>query len=150
MVFTILIGAIVFKNLIALLQFPSMIETWMLALSLPPMGMLLLILLIYILLGAILDTMAMILLTLPVFFPIISGLGFDAVWFGILMVVVIELALISPPMGINVFVIKGMAPNVSLGTIYIGVLPFVVAQILLLVLVLIFPDLALWLPRTAS
>ena len=66
------------------------------------------------------------------------------------MVVVIELALISPPMGINVFVIKGMAPNVSLGTIYIVVLPFVVAQILLLVLVLIFPDLALWLPRTAS
>ena len=96
-----------------------------------------------------LSQLAMILLTLPVF-PIVSGLGFVAIWFGILMVVVIELVLISPPMGINVFVIKGMTPNVSLGSIYIGVFPFVVALILLLVLILIFPDIALCLPRTAS
>ena len=149
MIFTILIGAIVVKNLIALLRFPAMIESWMLALSLPPMGVMVVILLIYILLGAILDTMAMILLTLPVFFPIVINLGFDAVWFGILMVVVIELALITPPMGINVFVIKGMAPEVSLGAIYIGVLPFVAAQTLLLILVLLFPDMALWLPSIA-
>ena len=149
MIFTILIGAISVKNLIALLQFPAMIENWTLALSLPPMGVMIVILIIYILLGAILDTMAMILLTLPVFFPIVSNLGFDPVWFGILMVVVIELALISPPMGINVFVIKGMTPEVSLGQIYIGVLPFVAAQALLLVLVLFIPEMALWLPSVA-
>ena len=112
-------------------------------------GPMIVILIIYILLGAILDTMAMILLTLPVFFPIVSNLGFDPVWFGILMVVVIELALISPPMGINVFVIKGMTPEVSLGQIYIGVLPFVAAQALLLVLVLFIPEMALWLPGVA-
>ena len=102
---------IVFKNLIALLRFPEMIESWMFDLSLSPMGILVVILIIYILLGAILDTMAMILLTLPVFFPIISTLGFDPVWFGVLMVIVIELALITPPMGINVFVIKGMVSD---------------------------------------
>ena len=149
MVFTILIGAIVFKNLIALLRFPEMIESWMLDLSLSPMGILVVILIIYILLGAILDTMAMILLTLPVFFPIISTLGFDPVWFGVLMVIVIELALITPPMGINVFVIKGMVSDVSLGQIYIGVIPFVIAQIILLIIIVLFPDLALWLPNTA-
>ena len=149
MVFTILIGAIVFKNLIALLRFPEMIESWMFALSLSPMGILVVILIIYILLGAILDTMAMILLTLPVFFPIISTLGFDPVWFGVLMVIVIELALITPPMGINVFVIKGMVSDVSLGQIYIGVIPFVIAQIILLIIIVLFPDLALWLPNTA-
>ncbi|MEE2999792.1 MAG: TRAP transporter large permease [Pseudomonadota bacterium] len=150
MVFTILIGAIVFKNLIALLRFPEMIESWMLDLSLSPMGILVVILIIYILLGAILDTMAMILLTLPVFFPIISTLGFDPVWFGVLMVIVIELALITPPMGINVFVIKGMVSDVSLGQIYIGVIPFVIAQIILLIIIVLFPDLALWLPNTSS
>jgi TRAP-type C4-dicarboxylate transport system permease large subunit len=94
--------------------------------------------------------MAMILLTLPVFFPIISGLGFDPIWFGVLMVIVIELALITPPMGINVFVIKGMTPNVSLGEIYIGVIPFVIAQIILLILIVLVPDLALWLPETSA
>ena len=83
------------------------------------------------------------------FFTIVAGLGFDAVWFGILVVIVVELALISPPMGINVFVIKGMVPDMPLGTIYVGVLPFAAAQAVLLVLVLLVPDLALWLPRTA-
>lgn len=148
-IFTILIGAIAVKNLIALLGFPAMIEGWILAMNLPPLGVLAAMLAIYVLLGAVLDTMAMILLTLPVFFPIVAGLGFDAVWFGILVVIVVELALISPPMGINVFVIKGMVPDMPLGTIYVGVLPFAAAQAVLLVLVLLVPDLALWLPRTA-
>lgn len=148
-IFTILIGAIAVKNLIALLGFPAMIEGWILAMNLPPLGVLAAMLAIYVLLGAVLDTMAMILLTLPVFFPIVAGLGFDAVWFGILVVIVVELALISPPMGINVFVIKGMVPEMPLATIYVGVLPFAAAQAVLLVLVLLVPDLALWLPRTA-
>ena len=148
-IFTILIGAIAVKNLIALLGFPAMIEGWILAMNLPPLGVLAAMLAIYVLLGAVLDTMAMILLTLPVFFPIVAGLGFDAVWFGILVVIVVELALISPPMGINVFVIKGMVPEMPLAIIYVGVLPFAAAQAVLLVLVLLVPDLALWLPRTA-
>ena len=150
MIFTILIGALVFKNFMALAQVPGMIEGWMTGLSLGPWHTLLLIVAIYILLGAVLDTMAMILLTIPVFFPLIAGLGFDAVWFGIVIVVVVEMALISPPMGINVFVIKGMARDVPLLTIYRGVLPFVAAQAVLLALLLAFPDIALWLPGTAE
>ncbi len=149
MIFTLLIGAIIFKNFMALAQVPTMIESFMAGLSLTPMGMMIVILLIYIVLGAVLDTLAMILLTIPVFFPLVIGLGFDPVWFGIVIVVVVELALITPPMGINVFVLKGMANDVPLMTIYKGVIPFVAAQTVLLVLLLLFSQIALWLPRTA-
>lgn len=149
MIFTILIGALVFKNFMALAQVPYMIETWMTGLSLGPMGTIVLIVLIYIFLGAVLDTLAMILLTIPVFFPLIISHGFDPVWFGILIVVVVEMALISPPMGINVFVIKGIARDVPLLTIYRGVLPFVLALFVLLIALIAFPSLATWLPSTA-
>jgi TRAP-type C4-dicarboxylate transport system permease large subunit len=90
----------------------------------------------------------MILLTIPIFFPIVQSLGLDPVWFGILVVMVVELGLITPPIGMNVFVIKGMAPEVSLNTIYAGVLPFCVAQVLLIVLIVLFPAIATWLPGT--
>ncbi len=149
MIFTILIGALIFKNFMAIAQVPTMIESLMAGLDLTAMGTLVVILIIYIFLGAVLDTMAMILLTLPVFFPLVSGLGFDAVWFGVLLVVVVEMALISPPMGINVFVIRGMAKSIPIAKIYWGVLPFVVAQAVLLAALLAFPELALWLPGTA-
>jgi C4-dicarboxylate transporter, DctM subunit len=149
-IFVILIGAIIFKNFMALSQAPNMIENVLNGLSLSPMGTMLVIIVIYLFLGAVLDTMAMILLTIPIFFPLAMSLGFDPVWFGIIIVVVVELALISPPMGINVFVIKSMVPDIELMTIYKGVLPFVVAQLLLLVTLLFFPDLALWLPNTAK
>ena len=94
--------------------------------------------------------MAMILLTIPIFFPLAMSLGFDPVWFGIIIVVVVELALISPPMGINVFVIKSMVSDIELMTIYKGVMPFVVAQLLLLILLLFYPELVLWLPNTVK
>lgn len=100
--------------------------------------------------GAFLDALAMILLSVPIFFPIIIDLGFDPVWFGVIVVMVVELGLITPPIGMNVFVIKGMAPKVSLSSIYIGVMPFVVAQILLIIAVFLIPDIALWLPETAN
>ena len=148
MIFTILFGAIVLKNFLAIAQVPGMLESFLTGLALGPMGIILAIVAIYIILGAVLDTLAMILLTIPVFFPLVVGLGFDPIWFGVLLVVVVEMALISPPMGINVFVIKGIAPDVPLSTIYLGVLPFVVAQAILLVLLLAFPQIALWLPGT--
>lgn len=146
MIFTILIGAIVFKNFMALAQVPTMIETWMIGLSLGPLGTLLVIVAVYIVLGALLDTLAMILLTIPVFFPLVISLGYDPVWFGILIVVVVEMALISPPMGINVFVMKGMAKDVPLITIYQGVLPFVGALAVLLAALILVPQIATWLP----
>ena len=90
----------------------------------------------------------MILLTIPIFFPVVQNLGFDPVWFGVIIVMVVELGLISPPIGMNVFIIKGMAPDVPLGAIYVGVLPFVVAEILLIAILVALPELALWLPGT--
>ena len=92
----------------------------------------------------------MILLTVPIFFPIIIDLGFDPVWFGVIVVMVVELGLITPPIGMNVFVIKGMVPDVKLSSIYKGVIPFVVAQFVLIILVFLVPDIALWLPETAK
>ncbi|MDC0739560.1 TRAP transporter large permease [Cognatishimia sp. SS12] len=150
MIFTILIGALVFKNYMALAQVPFLIESWISQTALGPTGTILLVILIYIILGAILDTIAMILLTVPVFFPLVTSMGYDPVWFGILIVVVVEMALISPPMGMNVFVIKGMAPEVSLATIYKGVMPFVAALAVLMILLLLVPGIALWLPSIAG
>ena len=92
----------------------------------------------------------MILLTIPIFFPVIAKLGFDPIWFGVVVVMVVELGLITPPIGMNVFIIKGMAAEVPLGNIYKGVLPFVIAQIMLIALIVAFPKLAIWLPSTMS
>jgi TRAP-type C4-dicarboxylate transport system permease large subunit len=102
----------------------------------------------YFVLGCLLDSLAMVLLTIPIVFPIIKALGFDPIWFGILVVMVVELGLITPPIGMNVFVIKGIAKDVPLEAIFRGVLPFVVAQIILIALLVMFPQIALWLPST--
>jgi TRAP-type C4-dicarboxylate transport system permease large subunit len=90
----------------------------------------------------------MILLTIPIVFPIISALGYDPVWFGIIIVMVVELGLITPPIGMNVFIIKGIARDVPLYTIFRGVTPFIVAQIILILILIAFPQIALWLPST--
>ncbi len=148
MIFTILIGAIMFNNFLVLSAVPDALGEWITTLPLGPHGILIVILLIYLVLGCALDSLAMILLTIPIFFPVVQNLQFDAVWFGIIVVMVVELGLITPPIGMNVFIIKGMVPNVPLSAIYIGVLPFVVAQILLIVLLMALPTLALWLPAT--
>jgi TRAP-type C4-dicarboxylate transport system permease large subunit len=112
------------------------------------MAIMLLILLIYLAMGCVLDALAMIILTIPIFFPIVMSLGFDPIWFGIIVVMVVELGLITPPVGMNVFVIKGMTKDITLGQIYAGVVPFCVAQIILIILIVIFPIIATWLPST--
>jgi C4-dicarboxylate transporter DctM subunit len=99
-------------------------------------------------LGCLLDSLAMVLLTIPIVFPIVSALGYDPVWFGIIIVMVVELGLITPPIGMNVFVIKGIAKDVPLETIFAGVMPFVVAQLILIAILVAFPQIALWLPST--
>ncbi|MCC2098538.1 MAG: TRAP transporter large permease subunit, partial [Hyphomicrobiales bacterium] len=104
----------------------------------------------YFVLGALMDELAMILLTVPIVFPAMTQLGFDPVWFGVIVVMVVELGLITPPIGMNVFVIKGMAPDVKLSDIYRGVIPFVAAQILLIIIVFLIPAIILWLPQTAK
>jgi len=105
------------------------------------------ILLIYIALGCGFESLSMLLLTVPIFFPIVTGLGFDPVWFGIIVVVVVEISLITPPVGLNVFVLKGVVGDVSTGTIFRGVTPFWIADILRLILLLVLPGLVLVLPN---
>ena len=100
----------------------------------------------YIVLGALMDELAMILLTVPIFFPVVTAVGYDPIWFGVIIVLVVQIGLIAPPVGLNVFVIGGIARDVPLATIYRGVMPFIVAQIVMLVLLTLWPGLALLLP----
>lgn len=148
MIFTILIGAILFNNFLILASVPSLIADWIDGLNLGSTAVLIVILLIYVALGCALDSLAMVLLTIPIFFPIVMALGYDPVWFGIIVVMVVELGLITPPIGINVFIIKGIAADVPLERIFVGVLPFVVALVVLIALLVAMPQIALWLPGT--
>ncbi|MFK7835042.1 MAG: TRAP transporter large permease [Sulfitobacter sp.] len=150
MIFTILIGALTLNNLMVFSGIAGALSGFVSGLDMHPMMVMAIILLIYLVMGCFLDALAMILLTVPIFFPIITDLGFDPVWFGIIVVMVVELGLITPPIGMNVFVIKGMVPDVKLSSIYKGVIPFVIAQFVLIILVFVIPDIALWLPETAK
>src|SRR5437667_1390120 len=150
MIFTILIGAILFNRFLILASMPTLVSGWITGLPLGKTAILLVILGMYFILGCLLDSLAMILLTIPIVFPIVTALGYDPVWFGIIIVMVVELGLITPPIGMNVFVIKGIAREVPLYTIFRGVTPFIVAQIILIAVLIAFPEIALWLPSTMS
>src|SRR5437870_4268865 len=148
MIFTILIGAILFNNFLILASMPTLVSGWIAALPLGKTAILLVIIGMYFILGCLLDSLSMILLTIPIVFPIISALGYEPVWFGIIIVMVVELGLITPPIGMNVFVIKGIARDVPLETIFRGVTPFIVAQVILILILVAFPEIALLLPST--
>ncbi|WP_416139371.1 TRAP transporter large permease [Halomonas sp. HK25] len=143
-VFFMLVGAETLGYFISVSRISFTISTFLGGLDVPTMMVLLLILLLYFVLGMFMDSIAMLVITVPVVFPIITMLGIDPVWFGILTVLTVELGLVTPPVGMNVFVIKAMAPHVTLGEIYRGVAPFIVADLLRLILLLAFPILTLW------
>lgn len=149
MIFVILMGSEIFNAFLALSRMPMQAAEFITSLGMPPYGILAVILALYILLGAVMDELAMILLTLPVFFPIVSALDFGmqpdelAIWFGILLLIVVGVGLTAPPIGLNVFVISAIARDVPITRTYRGVLPFIAADIVRLVLVLLFPGLAL-------
>jgi len=126
------------------------VAEWVVSLGLPSMVVMILILIMYLLLGTFLDEMAMILLTLPVLLPLVVKLGFDPVWFGILVVLVVIMGMISPPVGITMFVVKGVAPDIPMSPIFRGVLPFWLVTILFVALLLAFPPMALWLPNISG
>ncbi|MGE0746350.1 MAG: TRAP transporter large permease [Rhodospirillales bacterium] len=147
-VFLILIGAHVLTPFLALTGIPTDLAAALSALQLPPLAVLAVFLVIYILLGMFLEGFAMLVLTLPIVFPIITALGFDPVWFGIFVVIVLEMGLISPPVGINVFVVKGVAGDVPMGQIFAGIMPFWIAMIACVGLLVAFPQIALVLPET--
>ena len=147
MIFTILIGAEVFGYFLSVSQLSFALVGFIEGLGLPPVGVLLFIIVFYMVLGCFMDSLAMILLTVPIFYPLIVANGFDPVWFGIIAVVTVELGLITPPVGMNLFVIKSVAPDVPLSEIMIGVTPFVVTDIVRLGVLLAFPTISLLLPR---
>jgi len=145
-VFTVLIGALIFGYFLTMIQTPQKLTGFLTQLGLGPYGVLALIMLMYLVLGCLMDAMAMIILTVPIIFPVIVQLGFDPIWFGIIIVMTVELGLIHPPVGMNVFVIKSVVHDVSFMTIFKGVIPFVVTDLLRLLILIAFPMIALWLP----
>src|ERR1043165_5080218 len=145
-VFTVLIGALIFGYFLTVTQTPQKVTEFLTGLGLGSYGVLALIMVMYLVLGCLMDAMAMIILTVPIIFPVIVHLGFDPIWFGVIIVMTVELGLIHPPVGMNVFVIKSVVKDVSFATIFRGVIPFVATDLVRLVILILFPILALWLP----
>ena len=145
-VLTVLIGALLFGYFLTVTQTPQKVTVFLTGLGLGRYGVLALIMVMYIALGCLMDSLAMIILTIPIIFPVIIQLGFDPIWFGIIIVMTVELGLIHPPVGMNVFVIKSVVQEVSFSTIFRGVLPFIITDLIRLVILIAFPILALWLP----
>lgn len=145
-VFTVLIGALLFGYFLTITQVPQTVTEFLTGLGIGRYGVLALIMFMYLVLGCLMDALAMIILTVPIVFPVIKELGFDPIWFGIIIVMVAELGLMHPPVGMNIFVIKSVVEDVKISTIFRGVLPFIVTDILRLILLIAFPTLALWLP----
>ncbi len=147
-VMLILIAAHMINPFLALSHIPQALGEFLIGLDMPRMVILALILATYMVLGCFLEGFAMLVLTMPIFFPIIQQLGFDPIWFGVLVVLTLEMGLISPPVGVNVFIVKSVVPHVPLGTIFRGVMPFWGAMIVTLILLVAFPQIALILPDT--
>ncbi len=145
-IFTILIGALLFGYFLTITQTPQHVTQFLTGLGLGRYEVLVLIMLMYLVLGCVMDAMAMVILTVPIIFPVITALGFDPIWFGVIIVMTVELGLIHPPVGMNVFVIKSVVPDVKISTVFAGVIPFVVTDILRLAILIAFPVLSTWLP----
>lgn len=146
MLFFIVIGALVLMNFVNIAGMPDTLTNWIRSLDVRPIFVILVILAIYFLLGCVLESVSMILLTVPVFFPIVISLGYDAIWFGIIVVVVAEISFITPPVGLNIYILKNLFPEISSGTIFRSVAPFLMADIARLLILVFFPTIVLFLP----
>jgi tripartite ATP-independent transporter DctM subunit len=146
MLFMILIGALIFADFVNITSMPADLKSFVTRFELSPILVVAAICVIYVLLGTAMEELSMVLLTLPVFFPVVMHLGYDPVWFGVLIVVVVEIGLISPPVGMNLFVLKTLLPNVATTTVFRGVMPFMLADCVRFALLIAFPAIALWLP----
>ncbi len=145
MIFFLLIGSMIFANFVNVVGMPDALAEFVLGWDVSPFVVVLILMLVYIVLGCILESMSMIVLTVPVFYPMMQALGFDLIWFGIVVVVVTEISLITPPVGLNVFVLKAVLPDVKVSTIFKGVTPFWIADIIRLTLIVMFPAISLFL-----
>jgi tripartite ATP-independent transporter DctM subunit len=147
MLFFVVIGAFVFSRFIVLTQLPAVIAHWAEGSGLGLVPIMLVIVALYVVLGMFLESVSMVLITVPVLLPLVQALGYNAVWFGIFVTVLAEVGLVTPPVGLNVFVIHSQIPEISLGAVFRGVIPFLAADAALIVLLIAAPALALWLPR---
>ena len=145
--FLIIFGATVFATFIVQTRLPDTLLSIALSMDLSPLFIMTLIIIIYIILGCFLEGIGMILITVPVFLPIIEGYGYNVIWFGIIIVILVELGLITPPVGMNLFIIKAQTDNLSISRLYTAIIPFLFAPLLLIILLFLLPDLALWLPE---
>ena len=148
MLFIVVIGALIFSNFVNVGGLLQALDAWVKMMNLSPVAVLLGVLLVYIVLGLVLESMSMMLLTVPIFYPLMMSYGFDPIWFGIIVVVVTEISLITPPLGMNIFVLRATLPDVATHTIVRGVMPFVVADVFRLALLAAVPAIVLFLPNS--
>jgi tripartite ATP-independent transporter DctM subunit len=148
MIYMLILGGMTFSFFIGLTQLPDALVDWVERLEISPLSVILFLLLVYVVLGTAMDPFAIMIVTVPVVTPMVVGLGFDPIWWGVINVMVVEIGVLTPPVGMNLFVMKNIAPEVPLNTVYWGVMPFVVSSIVKLLLLTFFPILVLWLPRT--
>ncbi len=147
MILVIVAGATVFGHFLAVTRIPFDVGNWVMGLQMPPWAVMGLIILVYLLLGCLMDSLAMIMLTIPIFFPVITALGYDPIWFGVIIVLVTGMGVITPPVGINVYVVAGVARDVPLHVIFRGTIKLLAAQVVTAILLILFPQIALWLPQ---
>jgi len=147
MIFSIIWGVLIFVRFLGYAGLPEAFARWVVSLDVPPIAVMICILLFYVILGMFMDAIGMLLLTLPVVYPAVIALGYDPIWFGIVVVKMAEICLITPPIGLNCFVVNAVRPDIPLTTVFRGILPFFVADVLTVGLFLAFPEIILWVPR---
>jgi C4-dicarboxylate transporter, DctM subunit len=150
MIFTILIGAMIFSNFVNFTTFPNDLKEFVTSFNVEPIWVVVAICIVYVLLGMVMEELAIVLLTVPIFFPLVTSLGFDGVWFGVLIVMVVMLGLITPPVGLNLFVVNSLLPTVGMKTLFRGIWPFVFAQLICLAILIFFPGLSMYLASKVS
>lgn len=144
--FMIVIGATMFANFVVQTRLPNLLISTSEAMELTPFMVMTIIIVLYIILGCFLEGIGMVLITVPVFLPVVIGYGYDPLWFGIIVVIVVEMGLITPPVGMNIFIIQAQAPDIQLGQLYRGIVPFLIAPVALIMLLFWFPQIVQWLP----
>lgn len=146
MIFIIILGAMLLNYFLAVTRLPAVLSGTIIGMKLNPYAIIVIIVVIYVILGALMDEMGMILLTVPIFFPIVTSLGFDPIWFGVMVVIVCQMGMIAPPVGMTVFIVAGIIRDVPMSTVYRGIMPFLVADLCVTAILIAFPQIALWLP----
>jgi len=148
MLLFIMVGAGILGGTMGMLRIPESLAAWVLGLEVQPFAILLSIYLMYLVLGCFIDTVSMIVISVPFVLPVVTGLGYDPIWFGVVMVVLVEMALITPPVGLNVYTIQGLRPGKPIGDVFRGALPFLAVMVVALGMLTLFPAIATWLPAT--